>query len=382
MNPSAAQLLEAVERLDADEVVLLPNNGNVVLTAEQAAGMSERAIIVVPSTSIPMGLAAMVAYDADADGVGNAALMQEAIDGLQTAEVTRAVRDSELDGITVRKGQAMSIVDGRLVAASDDIEVRVRRRARARSPRATPKYVTVLHRAQWVRRHSGAARGGGVAARPRCRGPLPRGRTAAVSDPCERRMTDLLTLENTAFVLDSTCDPPPGFFDRPGLYLVPLKVHFGDEMFRDGVDMTYQEFFAKLEASEVLPTTSQPTVAEFTAAYEEATASYEHVFSLHISGEMSGTVRAAEQAAEAFEGVEVYDTRTVTTTIAILRRTAPCAPRAAAARRTRPTPTSSTSSRTRASSSTPRRSTTCGAAAASAAPPRSWAASSTSSPSS
>jgi DegV family protein with EDD domain len=130
-------------------------------------------------------------------------------------------------------------------------------------------------------------------------------------------MTGLLTLENTAIVLDSTADPPDGFFARDGLFMVPLKVHFGDQMFRDGVDLTYKEFFAKLEAAEVLPTTSQPTVGEFTAAYESARERYDHVFSLHISGEMSGTVRAAEQAAEAFDNVEVYDMRTVTTTLAL-----------------------------------------------------------------
>jgi DegV family protein with EDD domain len=130
-------------------------------------------------------------------------------------------------------------------------------------------------------------------------------------------MTQLLTLENTAIVCDSTCDPPEGFFDRAGLYMVPLKVHFGDETFRDGVDMTYKEFFAKLEASSLLPTTSQPTAAEFTAVYQEARAQYEHVFSLHISGEMSGTVRAAEQAAEQFENVYVYDMRTVTSALSL-----------------------------------------------------------------
>jgi DegV family protein with EDD domain len=130
-------------------------------------------------------------------------------------------------------------------------------------------------------------------------------------------MTDLLTLENTAIVMDSTCDPPDGWFDQPGLYMVPLKVHFGDQMFRDGVDMTYKEFFAKLKASDVLPTTSQPTAGEFVAAYEEALKQHEHVFSLHISGEMSGTVRAAEQAAEQFDNVYVYDLRTVTSALAL-----------------------------------------------------------------
>jgi hypothetical protein len=122
MNPSAAQLLEAVEALGFDEVVVLPNNGNVILTAEQAAGMSSLHIAVVPSRSIPSGLAAMVAFEPDEDAVGNARLMQEAIADVRYAEVTHAVRDSELDGLEVKKGQAMGIVDGRLVAAADDVQ--------------------------------------------------------------------------------------------------------------------------------------------------------------------------------------------------------------------------------------------------------------------
>jgi DAK2 domain fusion protein YloV len=122
MNPSAAQLLEAVEALGAEEVVLLPNNGNVILTAEQAAGMSARHIAVVPSTSIPVGLVAMVAFDPGGDAVGNARAMQDAIEDVHSAEVTRAVRDSELDGVEVRMGQAMGLVDGRLVASGDQIE--------------------------------------------------------------------------------------------------------------------------------------------------------------------------------------------------------------------------------------------------------------------
>jgi DAK2 domain fusion protein YloV len=122
MNPSAAQLLEAIDRLDAEEVVILPNNSNIILTAEQAAGMSSRHVAVVPSVSLPIGLAAMVAYDPDADAVANAQAMEEALAGMHSGEVTVAVRDSELDGVAVSGGQAMGLVDGRLVAAADDIE--------------------------------------------------------------------------------------------------------------------------------------------------------------------------------------------------------------------------------------------------------------------
>jgi DegV family protein with EDD domain len=127
-----------------------------------------------------------------------------------------------------------------------------------------------------------------------------------------------LTLRNTAIVVDSTCDPPPGFFEQEGIFLVPLTVHFGDETYRDQVDLTHDEFFAKLEASAVLPTTSQPTIAEFQRCYAEATATYEHVLSLHLSRKLSGTMQAAEAAATDLAAVEVIDTHTVCTAIALL----------------------------------------------------------------
>jgi len=143
MNPSAAQLLEAVDKLGAEEVVVLPNNGNVILTAEQAAGMSSRHIAVVPSASLPLGLAAMLAFDPEGDAVGNARAMQDAIADVHSAEVTRAVRDSELDGVAVLKDQAMGIVDGRLVAAADDLQTAFAG-VLAEFAREEADYVTVL----------------------------------------------------------------------------------------------------------------------------------------------------------------------------------------------------------------------------------------------
>ena len=107
----------------------------------------------------------------------------------------------------------------------------------------------------------------------------------------------LLTLENTAIVVDSTCDPPAGYFEGPGLVMVPLKVHFGDETYRDGVDLSPDEFFAKLVAAPMLPTTSQPTVGEFTAVYARLSREYEHVFAFHLSHRMSGTYQASVTAA-------------------------------------------------------------------------------------
>ncbi|HET6495390.1 MAG TPA: DAK2 domain-containing protein, partial [Thermoleophilia bacterium] len=123
MNPSAAQLLAAIEDLGMEEVVVLPNNGNIILAAEQAAGMSSRHVAVVRAGSLPVGLAAMVAFDPEADAVTNARAMEDAISGIRSAEVTTAARDSEFDGVIVGRGQVIGLVDGRLVAASDDLDV-------------------------------------------------------------------------------------------------------------------------------------------------------------------------------------------------------------------------------------------------------------------
>jgi dihydroxyacetone kinase-like predicted kinase len=105
--------------------------------------MSSRHIAVVPSTSMPLGLAAMVAYDPESDAVGNARVMQEAMEGVTYAEVTFAVRESELDGVLVREGQAMGLVDGRLAVAADDLATAFEGVLRAFAE-ADAEYVTVL----------------------------------------------------------------------------------------------------------------------------------------------------------------------------------------------------------------------------------------------
>jgi len=128
----------------------------------------------------------------------------------------------------------------------------------------------------------------------------------------------LLRLANTAIVADSTCDPPDGYMDQDGLFMVPLTVSFGDKTYRDHVDLTLDEFRAKLVAATELPTTSQPTIAQFRERYAQVAPRYEHVFSLHISSKMSGTFAAAEAAAADFANIEVIDTRIVCTTVSLL----------------------------------------------------------------
>jgi hypothetical protein len=126
MNPSTAQILEAVAAADADEVVVLPNNKNVIPVVEQAAAVSDRTVRVVPTRSMAEGLASLLAYDPEADAATNAEAMAEAAGQVAWGEVARAVRDAastpagpvhDGDWLGIDHGE-IAVVDGDLAAAS------------------------------------------------------------------------------------------------------------------------------------------------------------------------------------------------------------------------------------------------------------------------
>ena len=122
MNPSTAELVAALEALAAPEAILLPNNSNVILAAEQAARAAEKPVEVVPTDSIPAGLAAMVVFDGTHTAAENVAAMQEAISSVATGEVTIASRDAVLDGLAIRKGNYFGLASGDPVAEGRDFE--------------------------------------------------------------------------------------------------------------------------------------------------------------------------------------------------------------------------------------------------------------------
>lgn len=117
-------------------------------------------------------------------------------------------------------------------------------------------------------------------------------------------------------VTDSTADLPKGYYQEYGIRMVPLTVHFGEETYKDGVDLTSEEFYAKLAASDVMPRTSQPSPADFAAVYEELARDFDAVISVHLSGKASGTLGAARLAASMVSPslkVEVFDGRSFST---------------------------------------------------------------------
>ena len=109
MNPSTAQILEAVEAAPADRVIILPNNKNIIAVAEQVDATTDKTVVVVPTKGIPEGFAALMAYDPDADVADNAADMAEAAANVLAGEVTQAVRDSSCDVGPIAEGDFLGI---------------------------------------------------------------------------------------------------------------------------------------------------------------------------------------------------------------------------------------------------------------------------------
>lgn len=127
-----------------------------------------------------------------------------------------------------------------------------------------------------------------------------------------------LTTENTAIVLDSTSDYPEAPARFPNMRFVPLYVRFGDDTYRDYVELGPSAFFEKLRTSPVLPATSQPTPQDFLDAYEGLQA-YERIYSLHVSSKVSGTFQSAALAAEEVgDKVRIVDSLTASLAIAML----------------------------------------------------------------
>ncbi len=121
MNPSTQELLEAIESVDSDQVILLPNNKNVQMAARQAIELTDRQVRIVPTRTVPQGIAALLALNYQASLDENVQAMQRAMQEVQTAEITRAVRSVQIGDVEVKEGEVIGLLNGELVASGDDV---------------------------------------------------------------------------------------------------------------------------------------------------------------------------------------------------------------------------------------------------------------------
>ena len=122
MNPSTQDILSSFENLPTDKIIILPNNKNIVMAANQAKDVTVKQVRVVPSRTVPQGLAAMLSLIPDGDVDAVADRMTKAISNVKTGEITVATRSVEIDGVVVKDGQVIALLDGKLVASAESVE--------------------------------------------------------------------------------------------------------------------------------------------------------------------------------------------------------------------------------------------------------------------
>ncbi|MFC1873009.1 DAK2 domain-containing protein [Chloroflexota bacterium] len=120
MNPSTKDILQAVEAVDSEKIILLPNNKNIVLTAEQIPELTKKSVEIVPTTTIPQGVSALLAFDYEVDLHTNADIMKNAIGLVKSIEITRAVRATQIGNLKINKKQPVGLLDGALMAVGAD----------------------------------------------------------------------------------------------------------------------------------------------------------------------------------------------------------------------------------------------------------------------
>nr|WP_279665025.1 DAK2 domain-containing protein [Ectobacillus ponti] len=143
MNPSTEDIVKAIEAAHAEKVIVLPNNSNIVMAAQQAASVAEVEVLVVPSKTVPQGMAAVLAFNPANSLEENEHVMKAALSRVKTGQITYAVRDTELDGVNIKKDDFMGIADGKIVA-TDSAELEAAKKLLLAMVDEDAEIVTVL----------------------------------------------------------------------------------------------------------------------------------------------------------------------------------------------------------------------------------------------
>ena len=144
MNPSTESILKEINKVPAEVVFVLPNNKNIIMAAQQCAGLTEKEVVVVPTATIPQGITAMMAVDLELEPQEILEAMTDSIRNVSTAQITYAARNSDFDGFAISEGDYLSLLDGKLFGTDKDIAVLLEKLAQAAAERKA-EFVTVFY---------------------------------------------------------------------------------------------------------------------------------------------------------------------------------------------------------------------------------------------
>ena len=153
MNPSTQDILEAVNKVPAETVYVLPNNKNIIMAAEQVDALTPKHVVVIPSKTVPQGVTAMLSFNPEGDAEENTQAMTEALDTVDTMQITYAARNSDIDGYDIHEGDYLALYGSALFGTSQDIRVLLK--SLAEKVRDEGKeYITIYYGADVKEKHA------------------------------------------------------------------------------------------------------------------------------------------------------------------------------------------------------------------------------------
>lgn len=121
MNPSTEDFIKAIDQMNADHIIILPNNKNIIMAAEQTIQISDKSITVIPTKTIPQGISALVGFNQEADLEENLQTMEDMVDSIQSGQITYSIRDTDIDGVSIKKDDFMGIINNKIEVSNPDL---------------------------------------------------------------------------------------------------------------------------------------------------------------------------------------------------------------------------------------------------------------------
>ena len=304
-NPSVADIEEGLKKIEAQSIVILPNNKNIISSARIAAERSDKDVTVLETTSMLEGVYIVKNKEFNIEKIAKDANRNSSI------EITKAVRNTKVDSLEINEGDFIAMVNGKIKEKAsslcDLIEI------------IKEKYITEYTLNVFVSIGKDAEKESTDILRK-----ISEEKSYSDIEGNQNNYHYYIYIENRdpklaeiAIVTDSTSDLTPEIIKDLDVEIVPLKIKLdGNNYYREGIDISKREFWKKLLTEKQIPKTSQPSPAEFRVMYEKLFAKgYKKIISVHISGKLSGTQQAARvgKGMTSREGdIAIIDSKTTT----------------------------------------------------------------------
>lgn len=279
-NPSVADIEDGLRKITCDNIVLLPNNKNIIATAKIAGSRVNKEVIVLDTKSMLAGYYIVKNRKEKLEQTLKNARFNTNI------EITKAVRDTKVNDLEIKIGEYIALVNGNIKNKNDDLKTLMKE---ILAEYVNDKTLNLIYSV----------------------GKDANGETTNLLTNLQVPKEELLSLQNNypyylyienrdpnlpeiAIVTDSTSDLTEELIKDLKIFIIPLKIKFGEHYYRESVDISKKEFWKRLLSENVVPKTSQPSPAEFKALYDRLfRQGYKKIISIHISGKLSGTQQAA-----------------------------------------------------------------------------------------